>query len=49
VMSFGEDEAGEVYFMTDKGTLHRFGPVRRDRAGAGASDGRQRTGTGTRK
>lgn len=24
VFSFGEDEAGEVYFMVDAGTLHRF-------------------------
>ncbi len=24
VFSFGEDEAGDVYFMVDAGTLHRF-------------------------
>ncbi len=24
VLSFREDEAGEVYFLTDKGTIHRF-------------------------
>jgi quinoprotein glucose dehydrogenase len=24
VFSFGEDEAGEVYFMVDSGSLHRF-------------------------
>ncbi|MEX2121115.1 MAG: PQQ-dependent sugar dehydrogenase [Pirellulales bacterium] len=34
VMSFGEDEPGEVYFMIDKGTLHRFGPEGRPRSGA---------------
>jgi quinoprotein glucose dehydrogenase len=26
VFSFGEDEAGDVYFMVDAGTLHRFAP-----------------------
>lgn len=30
VLSFGEDEQGEVYFLTDKGTIHRF---RRNRGG----------------
>ena len=27
VMSFGEDEKGEVYFMVDTGTVHRFKPT----------------------
>jgi quinoprotein glucose dehydrogenase len=27
VMSFGEDEDGEVYFMTTQGWLHRFSPA----------------------
>jgi glucose/arabinose dehydrogenase len=27
VLSFGEDEQGEVYFLTDVGTIHRFAPA----------------------
>jgi len=27
IMSFGEDQSGEVYFMTDVGLIHRFAPT----------------------
>ena len=35
IMSFGEDEQGEVYYTTDTGNIYRFRPI----AQTAASDG----------